>query len=123
MRPAAELMEAAAKNLYTEAKWSHNKTGEAHHSAHRGPHAAESVGPSMGSGQEFPQNLFHSVIHLAIFAGLFTAKPFERIAGWTNGKRPPPLTLVVSPLTKPPQLSSWVTLRNCMNITAPRMPS
>ncbi|KAJ7823367.1 hypothetical protein B0H13DRAFT_1447898, partial [Mycena leptocephala] len=50
----------------------------------RGPHAAESVGPSMGGGQPYPMPLRHSPAHLAVFTGLFGLKCFEHISGWTN---------------------------------------
>jgi hypothetical protein len=81
---AATAMEKAAKEVYTEPKW----LRKAHASGdvpRRGPHAAESVGPSMGGGQPHPMPLKHSSAHLAIFAGLFGLKCFERISGWTNG--------------------------------------
>ncbi|KAJ7728435.1 hypothetical protein DFH07DRAFT_969868 [Mycena maculata] len=50
----------------------------------RGPHAASSVGGSMGGGQMYPQNLHHTVVNLAIFAGLFGLDCFQRLAKWTN---------------------------------------
>ncbi|KAJ7817575.1 hypothetical protein B0H13DRAFT_1662577 [Mycena leptocephala] len=50
----------------------------------RGPHAAESVGPSMGGGQPYPMMLRHTAVNAAVFARLFGLKCFERISGWTN---------------------------------------
>ncbi|KAJ6499616.1 hypothetical protein C8R47DRAFT_971491 [Mycena vitilis] len=82
--PAAAAMEHAAAEIYTEPKWRRKLAADAAHTPRRGTHAAEHVGPSMGGGQEYPQNLLHSVTNTAIFAGLFGQKCFQRIAGWTN---------------------------------------
>ncbi|KAF7342933.1 hypothetical protein MVEN_01723100 [Mycena venus] len=81
---AAREMENAATKIYTEPKWRCKAEATAAKTPCRGPHAAESVGASMGSGQPFPMMLQHSVVNTTIFAGLFGLKCFERIAGWTN---------------------------------------
>ncbi|KAJ7858434.1 hypothetical protein B0H13DRAFT_2356491 [Mycena leptocephala] len=81
---AAKEMESAAKEIYTESKWRRKLNANADKTPCRGPHAAESVGPSMGGGQPYPMMLRHSVTNAAILAGLFGRKCFERIAGWTN---------------------------------------
>ncbi|KAJ7915942.1 hypothetical protein B0H13DRAFT_1609915, partial [Mycena leptocephala] len=81
---AAKEMEAAAKEIYTESKWRRKANADAAKTPRRGPHAAESVGPSMGGGQPYPMMLRHSVTNAAILAGLFGKRCFERIAGWTN---------------------------------------
>ncbi|KAJ7075453.1 hypothetical protein B0H15DRAFT_791809 [Mycena belliarum] len=83
-RAAAEAMDAAAEEIYTEPKWRRKSAANASKVPRRGPHAAEHVGPAMGGGQRYPMNLQHSVVNLAIFARLFALKSFERIAGWTN---------------------------------------
>ncbi|KAF7335853.1 hypothetical protein MSAN_02331800 [Mycena sanguinolenta] len=77
---AKQAMQRAAIDLYSDEGW----LREGQPAARRGVHHAESVSPSMGGGQPYPQNLAHSVHLLAIFTGLFALKPFERIAGWTN---------------------------------------
>ncbi|KAJ7185940.1 hypothetical protein C8R46DRAFT_1208044 [Mycena filopes] len=78
---------AAAVEVHSEPRW-RRKAGLSAAAAvdgpHRGNHAAKHVGASMGGGQRYPQNLAHSVCNLAIFAGLFGRKSFERITGWTN---------------------------------------
>ncbi|KAJ7911687.1 hypothetical protein B0H13DRAFT_1713492 [Mycena leptocephala] len=82
-REAAGLMQAATVEIYTEPKW-RCKVGLGRPTPRRGPHAAKSVGASMGGGQIYPQNLAHSVRNLAIFARLFGEKSIQQIAGWTN---------------------------------------
>jgi hypothetical protein len=84
--PTAREMEAAAKEIYTEPKWRRKAAADTANSPRRGPHAAKSVGVSMGGEQRYPMMLHHSVLNAAILAGLFGKKCFERIAGWTNGK-------------------------------------
>ncbi|KAJ7202954.1 hypothetical protein B0H12DRAFT_1035810 [Mycena haematopus] len=76
-------MRRAAIAIYTEEGWKHRAQPGAT-TPRRGSHRAKSVGASMGGGQTHPQNLAHAPRLLAIFAGLFASKPFERIAGWTN---------------------------------------
>ncbi|KAJ7818012.1 hypothetical protein B0H13DRAFT_1662247 [Mycena leptocephala] len=76
-------MATAAIEIYTEPKW-RRKASLAGAVPRCGPHAAKSVGASMGGGQTHPQNLAHGVRNLAIFARLFGVKSIERIVGWTN---------------------------------------
>ncbi|KAJ7834312.1 hypothetical protein B0H13DRAFT_2369971 [Mycena leptocephala] len=80
---AAKEMATAAIEIYTEPKW-RRKASLAGAVPRCGPHAAKSVGASMGGGQTHPQNLAHGVRNLAIFARLFGVKSIERIVGWTN---------------------------------------
>ncbi|KAJ6487276.1 hypothetical protein C8R47DRAFT_1072325 [Mycena vitilis] len=82
--PAAEAMRAAAAEIYTEPKWRRKAAADAEKMPRRGPHAAESIGISMGGGQPYPMQLQHSVTNTAIMMQLFGLKCFERIAGWTN---------------------------------------
>ncbi|KAJ7025957.1 hypothetical protein C8F04DRAFT_967087 [Mycena alexandri] len=86
--PAARAMEAAAEEIYHGPKWRKKARAKAKANAsdppRRGNHAAESVGGSMGGGQLYPMMLHHSAANLAVFAGLFGLKCFERLAGWTN---------------------------------------
>ncbi|KAJ7038838.1 hypothetical protein C8F04DRAFT_950769 [Mycena alexandri] len=80
---AADGMQAAAIEIYTEPKW-RRKASLAEDAPRRGSHAAKHVGAAMGGGQRYPQNLAHGVRNLAVFAGLFGLKALQRIAGWTN---------------------------------------
>ncbi|KAJ6454058.1 hypothetical protein C8R47DRAFT_1228815 [Mycena vitilis] len=41
-------------------------------------------GRPWAAGRNFPQNLLHSAVNTAVFAGLFGEKCIQRIAGWTN---------------------------------------
>ncbi|KAJ7020507.1 hypothetical protein C8F04DRAFT_974178, partial [Mycena alexandri] len=82
--PAARAMEAAAQEIYHGPKRKKKAKADAANPPRRGTHAAESVGASMGGGQPYPMMLHHSIANLAIFAGLFGLKCFERISGWTN---------------------------------------
>ncbi|KAJ7811810.1 hypothetical protein B0H14DRAFT_2378080, partial [Mycena olivaceomarginata] len=77
VEPAAKLMEEAAQNMY-------DQNAAARPAPRRGTHPAESVGPSMGGGQEFPTMFFHNVLKTIILAGLLAQKPFRRIAGFAN---------------------------------------
>ncbi|KAJ7448727.1 hypothetical protein FB451DRAFT_1187544 [Mycena latifolia] len=76
-RAAAE-MENAAQEIFTGRR---KPVVAPINPLHRGPHAAEHVGPAMGGGQRYPMNLAHSVVNLA---RLFGAKCFQQISGWTN---------------------------------------
>ncbi|KAJ7168760.1 hypothetical protein C8R46DRAFT_1218148 [Mycena filopes] len=86
-RDASSGMEHAAIEIYTEPKW-RRKAGlppaGADDGLRRGAYAAKHVGPSMGGGQRYPQNLAHSIRNIAVFTALFGLKSIERIAGWTN---------------------------------------
>ncbi|KAJ7120482.1 hypothetical protein C8R43DRAFT_900789 [Mycena crocata] len=81
--PAAAAMQHAAVEIYSEPRWRRRAHADGP-VPRRGPHAAKHVGPAMGGGQRYPQNLAHSVLNLAIFASLFATKAIERIVGWTN---------------------------------------
>ncbi|KAJ7806508.1 hypothetical protein B0H13DRAFT_1929590 [Mycena leptocephala] len=81
---AATSMAAAAAEIYTEPKWRRKLAADAANAPRRGPHASKHVGPSMGGGQEYPQNLLHSAVNAAVFARLFGEESLRRIAGWTN---------------------------------------
>ncbi|KAJ7062414.1 hypothetical protein B0H15DRAFT_794827, partial [Mycena belliarum] len=83
-KEAADRMEEAAAEIYTEPKWRRKMAADSSKTPRRGPHAAEHVGPAMGGGQRYPMDLHHSLVNLAVFARLFGLKCFERIAGWTN---------------------------------------
>ncbi|KAJ7709333.1 hypothetical protein B0H16DRAFT_1344499, partial [Mycena metata] len=80
---AAEGMEAAAKEIYTGAKW-HRKAGLNDPVPRRGSHATKHVGVAIGGGQRYPQNLAHAARNVLIFAGLFGLKSIQHLAGWTN---------------------------------------
>ncbi|KAK7030522.1 hypothetical protein R3P38DRAFT_2523572 [Favolaschia claudopus] len=81
--PAAEKMQAAAIDMWTEPRWRRKRlSGKS--TARRGGHAFKSAGASMGGGQVHPQNLALSVANAAVLASLFASKPFRRIAGFTN---------------------------------------
>ena len=86
---AHRMMQSAAVDIYGEEGWQREARG-VDGTPRRGGHHAESVGPSMGGGQPYPMNLAHTARLLAIFTALFASKPFERIAGWTNSRSPPP---------------------------------
>ncbi|KAJ7746696.1 hypothetical protein B0H16DRAFT_1663802 [Mycena metata] len=81
--PAARAMEVAAQEIYQGAKRKKKAKADAANPPRRGTHAAESVGVD-GGGQPYPMMLCHSITNLAVFAGLFGLKCFERISGWTN---------------------------------------
>ncbi|KAJ7721195.1 hypothetical protein DFH07DRAFT_760576, partial [Mycena maculata] len=84
--PVASTMETAYAEIYSGSKRqrAQQAASESGDGPRRGPHAASSVGGSMGGGQMYPQNLHHTVVNLAIFAGLFGLDCFQRLAKWTN---------------------------------------
>jgi hypothetical protein len=96
VEPAAKLMEEAAQNMYGQVfsgvyygKRTHRKkkkNAAPQPAPRRGTHPAESSGPSMGGGQEFPTMFFHGVLKTIVLAGLLVQKPFRRIAGFANGR-------------------------------------
>ncbi|KAJ7078288.1 hypothetical protein B0H15DRAFT_789065, partial [Mycena belliarum] len=71
---AASAMEKTARELF----------GEPHKIPRRGPYHAETVGVSMGGGQEHPMPFFHTVTHALLMAQLLAIPAFQRIAGFTN---------------------------------------
>ncbi|KAJ6571548.1 hypothetical protein B0H19DRAFT_937693, partial [Mycena capillaripes] len=75
-QPAAALMEEAAEGIYD-----HIFSGKI---PHRGPHRSQTVGNSMGGGQETPNPFFHSILNTVVLTGLLAQKPFQRIVGFTN---------------------------------------
>ncbi|KAJ7818597.1 hypothetical protein B0H14DRAFT_2373062, partial [Mycena olivaceomarginata] len=77
VEPAAKLMEEAAQNIY-------GQNAAPQPAPRRRTHPAESSGPSMGGGQEFPTMFFHGVLKTIVLAGLLAQKPFRRIAGFAN---------------------------------------
>ncbi|KAJ7754409.1 hypothetical protein B0H14DRAFT_3512554 [Mycena olivaceomarginata] len=94
VEPAAKLMEEAAQNMYGQVfsgvyygKRTHRKKKKntaPQPAPRRRTHPAESSGPSMGGGQEFPTMFFHGVLKTIVLAGLLAQKPFRRIAGFAN---------------------------------------
>ncbi|KAJ6518037.1 hypothetical protein C8R47DRAFT_960144, partial [Mycena vitilis] len=73
---ATEAMEDAARELY-------GPTFFAEH-PRRGPYHSETMGISMGGGQEEPMGFFHTTLNTLILAQLLATEPFRRIAGFAN---------------------------------------
>ncbi|KAJ7862642.1 hypothetical protein B0H14DRAFT_2575301 [Mycena olivaceomarginata] len=86
--PAAKLMDEAASNMYDRVfhgvyygtRKQEKKQCAAPEPRHRGTHRSESMGSSMGGGQQFPTHFFLT----AVLPGLLAQKPFQCIAGFTN---------------------------------------
>ncbi|KAJ6514875.1 hypothetical protein C8R47DRAFT_1063654 [Mycena vitilis] len=96
---AAHAMEQVAQELYGDTfyaevyytrKHGKKKTTAAHsipasqEIPRRGPHHSESVGISMGGGQEQPTCFFHTALHLLLLGQLLATEPFRRISGFIN---------------------------------------
>ncbi|KAJ7671113.1 hypothetical protein B0H14DRAFT_2424376, partial [Mycena olivaceomarginata] len=77
--PAAQLMEEAAEHIYNR-----QKNQEDAKLPRRGTHHADSIGSSMGGGQQFPTTFFNNILKTVVLTGLLAQKPFQRIAGFTN---------------------------------------
>ncbi|KAJ7894659.1 hypothetical protein B0H14DRAFT_3646397 [Mycena olivaceomarginata] len=91
--PAAALIEEAAAGIYDRVfqgvyygtRKEEKKQRKSKPTPRCGPHRAKSVGNSMGGGQEAPTGFVHNVIHTIVLTGLLAQKPFQRLAGFTNG--------------------------------------
>ncbi|KAK7055627.1 hypothetical protein R3P38DRAFT_2499098 [Favolaschia claudopus] len=82
---AAQHLQAAAVEIYTEPRWLRKRRARSGESVpRRGPHAAKAAGISMGGGQTHPQNVAHSARIQLILSNLFALQSIQRIAGWTN---------------------------------------
>ncbi|KAJ7724609.1 hypothetical protein DFH07DRAFT_758924, partial [Mycena maculata] len=77
--PATKLMEETTQAIYGQPFYGDQKA------PHRGPHHAETVGGSMGGGQEYPMNCFQTVFRALLLAQVLATKPFQRLAGFING--------------------------------------
>jgi hypothetical protein len=94
--PAAQLMEEAAEHIhdrvfhgvYYGTRKQEQKNRKDARLPRRGTHRADSIGSSMGGGQQFPTAFFHNVLKTVVLTGLLTQKPFRRITGFTNSVYP-----------------------------------
>lgn len=98
--PAAALMEEAAEGIYdrvfsgvyygTRKQEKRRRSGRPtpleQKIPRRGGHRSKTAGNSMGGGQETPSPFFHAILTTVVLTGLLAQKPFQRIAGFTNGK-------------------------------------
>jgi hypothetical protein len=98
--PAAALMEEAAEGIYDHVfssvyygTWKQEKrrrngrpTPLEQKIPRHGGHCSKTVGELMGGGQQTPCPFFHTILTTIVLTGLLAQKPFQRIAGFTNGK-------------------------------------
>jgi hypothetical protein len=90
--PAAQLMEEAAEHIYNRVfhgvyygtRKQEQKNREDAKLPRRGTHHADSIGSSMGGGQQFPTAFFNNILKTVVLTGLLAQKPFQCIAGFTN---------------------------------------
>ncbi|KAK6964696.1 hypothetical protein R3P38DRAFT_3338496 [Favolaschia claudopus] len=86
-KPAAKDIRATAVDIYTEPRWLRKRRARNGESVpRRGPHAAKTIGISMGGGQTHPQNTAHSARLHQLLTNLLALQSIQRIAGWTNSK-------------------------------------
>ncbi|KAK7012625.1 hypothetical protein R3P38DRAFT_3323842 [Favolaschia claudopus] len=94
-KPAAKDIRATAVDIYTEPRWLRKRRARNGESVpRRGPHAAKTIGISMGGGQTHPQNTAHSARLHQLLTNLLALQSIQRIAGWTNSNHyanPPPV--------------------------------
>ncbi|KAJ7720998.1 hypothetical protein B0H16DRAFT_1738487 [Mycena metata] len=100
VEPAAALMEEAAEGIYDHVfsgvyygtrqneKKRRRSSGVATpldgKIPRRGDYRSQTIGNSMGGGQETPGPFFHIVLNRLVLAGLMATRPFQRLAGHTN---------------------------------------